>query len=446
MAAALQRILLVGGGHSHVQVIKSFHARAAGVEVTLVDPQAEASYSGMVPGCVAGLYDQQDTKIKLGPLAQYADVTFKQRSVVDITLEPAKSVTLDDGEVVEFDVASFDIGSTTRGIEDVPGVKAHAIPTRPISDLVKRIELAERALGKDHAGALKVVVIGAGAAGIELAFAMRARWGKFFSGVASLDVTLCDSGAELLGHESEESRAATTESLGKRGVAVLHGCHVASVEEEVVVLEDGRSVPYTHCIWATGAASHPLAATLGTKGVRVNPSGWIEVNEQLQSVSEPSVFAAGDCCSILGKAVPKAGVFAVREGPILIENLARQLKGEVLATYEPQPDFLKLLMCGDGSAIGFRFGKALTGRWVWELKDFIDRGFMDLFDVQKIEAAGFAGMGASETGAVQVELGPEAAAKALRRSDDGVNYKENWQLLRRMMADDTFREAVLELM
>ena len=239
----------------------------------------------VIVGRLMTSYNQQDTKIKLGPLAEYAGVTFKQQSVVDITLGPdAKSVTLDDGQVVNFDVASFDIGSTTRGIQEVPGVKTHAIPTRPISSLVDRIQQAEQTLGKDHTGMLKVVVIGAGAAGIELAFAMQARWNKFFAG-ASLDVTLCDSGIELLAQESEECRAATTESLGARGVTVLHGCHVASVQKDMVVLEDGRNVAYTHCIWATGAASHPLAATLGAKGIKTNPHGWIEVNEQLQSVS-----------------------------------------------------------------------------------------------------------------------------------------------------------------
>lgn len=88
------------------------------------------------------------------------------------------------------------------------------------------------------------------------------------------------------------------------------------------------------------------------------------MNKYLQSLSHPYIFAAGDCCEMANeKRMPKAGVYAVRSGPILIQNLMQQLLNDrvtCMVQYEPQDDFLKLLMCGDGTALGFRFGVPLV--------------------------------------------------------------------------------------
>ena len=211
----------------------------------------------------------------------------------------------------------------------------------------------------------------------------------------------------------------------------------------------------------TGAERHQLAEDLNAEcGLEVTNRGWIVVNEYLESISHPGVFAAGDCNEIQlngVKSPPKAGVYAVRSGPVLIENLTRKLSGEKLVKYEPQRDFLKLLMCGDGKALGFRFGIPLYGKWVWELKDHIDVTFMRLFDVSLLPKLDVGDEGGSETGGKKsydtkqydaYEAGKErpparCAAADLLRTDDDVDYFHNWSILKEMVQDGDYRRDVL---
>jgi hypothetical protein len=210
-----------------------------------------------------------------------------------------------------------------------------------------------------------------------------------------------------------------------------------------------------------------------------NGRGWILVNEYLQSVSHSYIFAAGDCCEMSGeKRIPKAGVYAVRSGPILIQNLMQQLLNCTtnMVQYEPQDDFLKLLMCGDGTALGFRFGVPLVslliilffapkslirynnslpqyGMWVWQLKNHIDLMFMDLFNVNKLVMAankeGNQSQGKYDTSQydgyeeTHAKLHAAEAAALLMRTDDEVNYQAAWDVLRDMIASDDYKNEVL---
>ena len=258
---------------------------------------------------------------------------------MDVDLDKA-NLELSNGEVVEYDVVSFDVGSTTRGHGVVEGSKEFTIPTRPISDLVGRISKAEENLEGD----INFVGVGGGAAGIELALAMRARWGEK---VERMTLTILDSNDILLGSESEACRKAIGEEMTKREIGVLQGASVERVEEGSISLKDGRTVPFTHAIWATGAACQgSLSKKLGDKGLSVDGRGWVMVSDTFESLSHPNVFAAGDCCTIVSndfKAPPKAGVYAVRAGPILIKNLvAACSEGVDLVKYRPQGDFLKV--------------------------------------------------------------------------------------------------------
>lgn len=210
---------------------------------------------------------------------------------------------------------------------------------------------------------IEVVVVGGGAAGIELSLAMIARWGK----ICSLTVTLLDSNNELMPGESLSCRLALKNIMHKYNIEVHHDVTVNEVTSSHVCItsEDvNDEIPYTHCLWATGAESHELSWRLNEQcGLSIaRDRGWILVNQYLQSVSHPFVFAAGDCCEMVNRNNPKAGVYAVRSGPILIQNLMQALDEETknLVPYDPQDDFLKLLMCGDGTALGFRFGVPLV--------------------------------------------------------------------------------------
>jgi NADH dehydrogenase FAD-containing subunit len=327
-----------------------------------------------------------------------------------------------------------------------------------------------------------VVVVGGGAAGIELSLALRARWNDILG--SKLSVTLIDSNDVLLSSETPACCSALKYIMEKYNIEVRHNLIVDEVTLSHIHVSlnaniDGslqEKVPYTHCIWATGAEAHTLSWDLHKdEGLDVSDRGWILVNHHLQSTSHPSVFAAGDCCEMMiknRKSPPKAGVYAVRSGPILIENLTRflgvypQSQSNVAANpngliaYHPQDDFLKLLMCGDGTALGFRFGIPLYGKWVWKLKDHIDTMFMDLFCVSKLNQGDTTKLTPNteekeEDGveydtsqydkheSVKERMNADAAAALLLRKDDDVDFQIAWSTLREMMEDEYYKEDVL---
>lgn len=461
--SGIQHLVLVGGGHGHVQVIKSLHrlARPANIRITLIDPQSSTSYSGMVPGCVSNLYAEKQTMIHLNSLAEWAEIEYLQAAVVDFDPIERKIYLDVGGDPVGYDAVSFDIGSTTRGFDQTPGATEHTIPTRPISELVKRITDDENSLISklrcgQWMGDCRVVVCGGGAAGIELAMAMRARWNPIFAGTdCKLQVTILDSGSELLQTETKPCRDTLKEVLAEREICVKHGATVKSITATKVILTNGEEVPKTHCVWATGGGSLPLAGKLGNRGVAVSDRGWIRVGPTLQSISHPEIFAAGDCNVIEnlpgGKtSPPKAGVYAVRSGPILVENLIGYLADGSeadLSQYLPQDDFLKLITCGDGTALGFRFGIPLRGKWVWDLKRRIDTMFMDLFQTESLptlkEDSKLDKSQYDASGDRGEPMDPEQAAYLLARTDDEVDYEKAWDVLRDMMESEKYKEEVL---
>ena len=409
-----KRLVLVGGGHSHLQVIKglNYASRPKDLEVVLIDVTNYPCYSGMVPSCVAGLYAPSEALVDLEALAKWSKIEFVKDRVVDINVN-SKVLTTKGNRQLSFDAVSIDIGSTSRGLLDVPGAREHTIPTRPISELVRRIEVSTDVLKSNnnaHLGRnnhqhskLNIVVVGGGAAGIELSMAVLGRW-KPIVGASNISVKVLNSMDCIFPNETPANQKAVTERLEERGIEIFHCATVRRVEEDSLLLESGERIGFTHCLWATGAECHSeLVGSLRNHGLAVSNHGWIKVNESFQSTSHPFVFAAGDCCTMElpggERTPPKAGVYAVRAGPVLIENLTRFLKdknnfessnnsyfGESrnaeasgLKTYVPQKDFLKLLACGDGRALGFRFGIPIYGKWVFQMKDAIDRSFLDLF-------------------------------------------------------------------
>jgi selenide, water dikinase len=220
-----------------------------------------------------------------------------------------------------------------------------------------------------------------------------------------------------------------------------------------LLLESGESIPTTHCIWAAGAAAHSLTTKLKHRGLAVSDYGWIRVNDNLQSISHPNVFAVGDCCTIEGlpegrSSPPKAGVYAVRSGPVLSINLPAFLQTKPLESYSPQDDFLKLIACGDGTAIGFRFGLTFQGKWVFEMKDSIDQMFMNLFKKENLPEHLETDSATIQFDALldefRVRLTPEEAARLLQRTDTDVEYTTAWHTIRDITQDVNYRKAVLE--
>jgi len=355
-------LVLVGGGHAHVEVLRRW-ARdpVAGVRGTVVVDRSDAVYSGMVPGVVAGQYAPAAAVIDVAALARAAGMRCVAEAMAGVDAD-AHHVRLAGGGVVPYDVASFDVGSTVAGL-DVPGARAHALATRPIGRFVEAVaSLAAR----------DVVVAGGGAAGVELAFALGAR-------LRGARVVVLERGDRLLPGLPERAVRLATRAAAGRGIVLRTGVAVARVEADRVVTAAGDAIAADGVVWATGAAALRVFAD---SGLACDGDGFVRVDATLAAVGRPEVFAAGDCAAL--DAYPrlaKAGVYAVREAPVLDHNLRARLAGRPLRPYVPQRDFLVLLNLADGTAIGAKWGLAARGRWLWTLKDRIDRGFVARYAV-----------------------------------------------------------------
>ncbi len=375
-ASRSRELVLVGGGHAHVQVLRQLAmAPPPRTRTTLVVDTPVAVYSGMVPGFVAGRYRAEEIEIDLLPLARRAAA---QVVVVAATgVDPARRRLLLEGRPpLAYDRLSFDIGSTVAG-QELPGVRQYAVPTRPIGRFVERLEaILDRArLGRGDRR-LETVVVGAGAGGVELAFCLEARLRR--SGIDAA-ITLLDSGDRVLRGYPESLARRVTARAAERGVRIQLGRRVAAVEADAVLLDGGDRLASAVTVWVTGAVSQPL---FRDSGLPVDQRGFVLVRPTLQVEGHDDLFAVGDCATLLEHPdTPKAGVYAVRQGPVIGANLVASLTGGKLLSYRPQGDFLTLLNLGDGSALGAKWGRSFGGRWVMRLKDWIDRRFIRRFQV-----------------------------------------------------------------
>ncbi|MSO77467.1 MAG: selenide, water dikinase SelD [Alphaproteobacteria bacterium] len=368
-------LVLVGGGHSHVAVLKRFGMRPVpGVRLTLICRDVDTPYSGMLPGLVGGFYGFDAAHIDLGPLSRFASARFYHDEVVEI--DPvAKRVHCRGRPPVAYDLLSINIGSTPRTLS-VPGATEHAIPVKPINRFLAHWEaLQARVLAR--AARARIGVVGAGAGGVEILLAIQKRLGELLAECGRLESTpefhLFATDADILPTHNRRVRQAFRRTFQARGVQLHVGQAVVRVGAGQIECADGAVHGLDEILWVTQAAAAPW---LVGSGLALDADGFIAVGDTLQSVSHGDIFAAGDIATLTGAPRPKSGVFAVREGPPLARNLRRALLGQALSPFRPQRRFLSLIGSADGRAVASRGAWFADGRWVWHWKDWIDRRFM----------------------------------------------------------------------
>lgn len=414
-APVLRDIVLVGGGHSHVGVLRRFGMQPApGVRLTLVCTDPHTPYSGMLPGYVAGHYGYDDVHIDLGRLAGFARARFLCAEVTGID-RVAREVRLRDRPAIRYDLVSINTGSTPQ-VTAVPGAAAHAVPVKPITGFNQRwLALLQRV--RAHAGRMTIAVVGGGAGGVELLLAMQHRLTQEMRALgrdpAGLVFHLFTSDDRLLATHSTGVRRRFDAVLSQRGVQVHRSARIEEVAASAVRTQSGDWVAVDETIWVTQAGG---AAWLRDTGLALDAAGFVVVNPYLQSVTDPAVFAAGDVASLQDRPLEKAGVFAVRMGVPLAGNLRRAVASRPLQAYRPQRRWLALISTGDKYAVASRGALGFAGAWVWRWKDWIDQRFMQRFSEFPPMAIPPAAAGARDT---QITLTADeslqaAAAQAMR--------------------------------
>jgi selenide,water dikinase len=370
-----REVVLWGIGHTNADVVRRWRlAPLPGSRLTCVSSGPISTYSGLLPGVLAGQYPREMMQIDLVRLCAAAGARLIQGDVTGLELK-RRQLLFDEGPPLPFDVLSIGIGSVPSA-EGVDGLDENVLSVKPMTSFLDR--LSERLLGTGPGAggrALRLVVVGGGAGGVEIAFCLPP-FVRRTLGDTPLERSLVHAGVHL----AAGSLAATNELVRTRleagGVRLILGRPVTRADRGRITLADGETVEADLIIWATGAAAPPILRGLG---LPVDEQGFLLIRPTLQTLADAPIFVVGDSGTIGKSPTPKAGVYAVRQGPIVWENIARLLDGRPPRPYRPQRDFLKLINTGDGRAIGEYLGLTFEGRWCWRFKDWIDRRFMDQF-------------------------------------------------------------------
>ncbi len=374
----LRDIVLIGGGHSHVGVLKSFGMKPIpGVRLTLICTDLHTPYSGMLPGYVAGHYGFDEVHIDLLRLAQFAGARVYRDEVIGIDRSGQK-VLCKSRPPVPYDQLSINIGSTPQ-LGGVPGASEFAVAVKPIRNFNDRwLALLERV--KNHPGKTTIAVVGAGAGGVELLLAMQHRLRnelvKLNRNPDELQFNLLTSTPTILPTHNAGVRSRFENVLSQRGVKVHTNAEVNQVSSGTLQTASGLKLDADEIIWVTRAGG---AAWLKQTGLQLDKEGFVEVKDTLQTLTDPLIYAAGDIASMVNFKLEKAGVFAVRMAKPLTENLRRAVGGTDLQNYAPQTSWLALISTGDKYAVASRGWLGFAGSWVWKWKDWIDQRFMRKF-------------------------------------------------------------------
>ncbi|ALF55869.1 pyridine nucleotide-disulfide oxidoreductase [Nostoc piscinale CENA21] len=380
-------LVLVGGGHSHTIALKMFGMKPLpGVCLTLITPASDTPYSGMLPGHIAGLYSYDECHINLSRLADLAHAHLYIDQAIGLDLEN-RQVICANRPAVNFDVLSIDIGSTPATIS-VPGAAEYAIPAKPVAKLLDYWYKLLQNVHENPQQQLKIAIVGGGVGGVELALAIQAHLQQILIAkqqpVQNLEIHLFHRHQEILPHNHESVQLQVKQVLTRRGIRLHLGesvFQITQIYQELfaVKCESGLVVECHKVFWVTQAAA---VDWLTTTGLGTDEQGFILVNDTLQSQTHPYVFAAGDIATMVNHPRPKAGVFAVRQGKPLFENLQRMILGKPLKPYIPQQQYLSLIGTGDKRAIATKGAFTLPPHpltWCW--KDWIDRRFMQRLSV-----------------------------------------------------------------
>ncbi|MEM9013136.1 MAG: selenide, water dikinase SelD [Pseudomonadota bacterium] len=362
-------VVLLGGGHSHAIVLRKWGMRPLpGARLTLIDPEPMAPYTGMLPGFVAGHYRREEVEIDLVRLARFAGARLVLGRAIGLDRR-ARHVLVEGRAPVAYDILSINIGIAAPR-PPIPGADEylhHAKPFVPfVAPWLRFCADVEAGRRPPHAA-----VLGGGVAGVELALAIAERLRDH----RGARITLLEREPEILGEITGAARQHLLAALQRASVRIETAILTQALTADTLTLIDGREIPAAFAVATTGASA---ASWLDETGLATT-DGFLEVDATLRSTSDPTIFAAGDAAHMRDHPRPKAGVFAVRQGPVLFRNLRRASQGLPPRPFRPQRAYLKLVSTGGRQAVADKWGLTAAGPWVWRWKDGIDRRFMDRF-------------------------------------------------------------------
>lgn len=379
----MKKLVLIGGGHSHAIALKQLGINPlSNVELTLISDVIQTPYSGMLPGYIAGFYSFDQCHIDLQSLAQFAQAKLYINSAIGLDLEK-NQVICKNNTSIPFDILSIDIGSTPTTLT-IPGAIKYTIPVKPISQFLQYWDQLIQEIKQNPQEKIRLAIVGGGAGGVELALNIQSHitqiYQQFNQPLNQLELHLIHSGNRLLSERHPSLSQKVEAILRNRNIHVHLNQTVNQIEQnqvKIISCKSGLNLECDRIFWVTQASASPW---LQQTGLTTDQRGFILVNDNLQSVSHPQVFATGDIATMVNYPRPKAGVFAVRQGQPLFNNLKRSSQEKPLKPFITQKEFLILIGTGDQKAIASKGWFNLGPNYLfWRWKDYIDQKFMRQF-------------------------------------------------------------------
>ena len=360
-------LVLIGGGHAHALVMRRWGMNPLpGARLTVINPGPTAPYTGMLPGHVAGHYSRGDLDIDLVRLARFCGARLID-GAVDALDADARVMHIEGWGDLKYDVASLDVGITAE-MPEIEGFSDHGTGAKPLGQYASRWRAFLRAVEVGDT-APEVAVIGGGVAGVELSLAMA----HALRNMGKRPVITVLEAADQTTGTGPKARARLMQAMDALGVTLRTGAQVERIAADHVALLDGSRIAAAFTVASAGARPHAWIADTGLP----LENGFVRATETLSVEGYDTLFAVGDCAHLTHAPRPKAGVFAVREAPILHDNLRAVLTGGKMRAFHPQKHYLKLISLGGKSALAERGGLTVSGPLLWRWKDHIDRSFMD---------------------------------------------------------------------
>lgn len=365
------KIVLIGGGHSHAIVLKNWvKNQVSNLELTLITDTKKTPYSGMLPGHIAGYYSFDETHIDLISLANFANAQLYLDSAIGLNLEK-NQVICANNTPINFEILSIDIGSTPT-TANIKGAEEFATPAKPVPKLLKTWNNLLEKVSNYPNKLLNISIIGGGAGGVELALNMYSRLSKILT-KNNLKISIFQRNNKLLPNHNNWVQNQISKILKAKNIQVYLNTSIVEILENQVICKSSFKIPSDYTFLVTQASAPEW---IKNSGLTINNQGFILIKNTLQSVSHSHIFATGDIATMENYPRPKAGVFAVRQGKPLAQNLQRMLINKSLKPYIPQEKYLSLIGTGDKTAIASwgNLGGESPLFWLW--KNYLDNQFM----------------------------------------------------------------------
>ncbi len=361
----VRHLVLIGGGNAHLAAIsraKEFVKK--GIKVTVISPDDYHYNSAMGPGLISGTCRPQDARFNIKKLAESQGVNFIRNRAL-MVLPDKREIILSDNKKIYYDVASFNTGSeVSSGLFPEGADNIHQV--KPVENNIRAREQIIDILKKRDAS---VAVIGGGPAGVEIAGSL---WRLGEEAGRKLSITVV-SGTRRLHRFPEKAGKIAAASLEQRGIKVIEGITVKAADQEKAVFINGDPVHFDVAFIAAGIRPSQV---LKNSNVPTGKDGALLVNGFLQSVAFKEIFGCGDLVEFGPRLLDRAMAFAVRENPVILNNLKAAFgKGEMMK-FRPRKNFITILDMGDDTGILIRGALVRHGKYALRLKNHIDNSFM----------------------------------------------------------------------